>query len=163
MQRFVTTLTWSGLIPVGIFFFLLLLPYSMMDTMGISPAVLVIPKVILIIYCMLLLSFLGGIHWGFAMKNLEDGEHYRAVLTWSVMPCIYAWAILLITEPGNVLLLCIIGFAGIHIIERNWKPLSQLLPHWFLALRLRVTLVLCIFLFGIWHFGGYNLPMLFPG
>jgi uncharacterized membrane protein len=97
----------------------------------------------LIAYGAVILSFVGALHWGFAMSQSDMTTHQRTrSFVWSVVPSLLAWIALLMT-PNYAVMLLVVGFL-IHFWQD--KRLVQLvnLPAWYLPLRLKLTLVACV-------------------
>ena len=94
-------------------------------------------------YGAVILSFVGALHWGFAMLLIDITPRRRnAVYAWSVIPCLIAFCSLVAHSfYGDILLA--IGFT-----IQYWQDLRLgaivLLPAWYLSLRLRLTLVAVI-------------------
>lgn len=91
-------------------------------------------------YGAVILSFVGALHWGFAMTaaGLAAAERRRAFV-WSVMPALLAWsATLLAASPGSLLL--VLGFA-VHLGQDHRLAGAAQLPTWYLPLRWRLTVV----------------------
>jgi Protein of unknown function (DUF3429) len=91
-------------------------------------------------YGAVILSFVGALHWAFAMMSPTLSSRQRnGVYIWSVMPALIGWlAILLPLKPASSLL--VLGF-----IAQYWQDMrlakNVVLPDWFLPLRFRLTLV----------------------
>ena len=95
-----------------------------------------------IIYAALILSFLGGIHWGFATSGFASKKHFLI----SVVPSLWAWAAF--AGPDFYKLLSIIlGLVLFFVYERQCALVTRF-PDWYLPLRLRLTLGLSIGLAG---------------
>lgn len=99
-------------------------------------------------YGAVILSFVGALHWGFAMSQSDMTTNQRThSFVWSVVPSLLAWIALLMT-PKYAVMLLVAGFL-IHFWQD--RRLVQLvnLPAWYLPLRLKLTLVACVsLLFG---------------
>lgn len=94
-------------------------------------------------YGAVILSFVGALHWGFAMSRSDMTAHQRTrCFVWSVVPALMAWIALSMT-PKYACALLIAGFL-IHFWQD--KRLIQLvnLPAWYLPLRLQLTFVACM-------------------
>jgi hypothetical protein len=96
-------------------------------------------------YGAVILSFVGALHWGFAML-LQDLTPSRreAVFIWSVTPALAAFAALVMQSfPGDVLLVAL--FVAQYWRDRRLAATAAL-PGWYLPLRLHLTAVaiLCI-------------------
>ncbi|PWB32343.1 DUF3429 domain-containing protein [Pseudomonas sp. SDI] len=99
----------------------------------------------LVNYGAVILSFIGALHWGFAMA-LQGmlAEHRRERLMWSVIPALIGWVSTLLAVPlGCLMLTC--GFA-VHLWQD--QKLVQELPGWYLPMRGHLTVVasLCLLL-----------------
>ncbi|SEI39785.1 Protein of unknown function [Allopseudospirillum japonicum] len=92
-------------------------------------------------YAAIILSFLGGIHWGLALRDsqnpLSPDTLQRLIL--SMAPSLLAWPALLLDEEQGLWVLAI-GFVLTWWYER--LPASRKrVPAWYLQLRTRLTLV----------------------
>jgi hypothetical protein len=58
----------------------------------------------LLAYAAVIVSFLGGIHWGLAMP-LAQLTKRRSLLIWGVLPSLLAWAALLLNSAWGLLLM----------------------------------------------------------
>ena len=88
-------------------------------------------------YAMVILSFLGGIHWGAAMlcSTLSLNDTKKA-LVWSVTPSLIAWSATLSGEFGMAVLIG--GF--IVALEVDKRMFSRYgMPDWLIRLRTRLT------------------------
>jgi hypothetical protein len=94
-------------------------------------------------YGAVILSFVGALHWGFAIgiPGLDRTVRDRSFI-WSVMPALLAWLCLLL-PPFAACLGLIAGFALHYGCDRRLPYLAQL-PAWYLPLRLRLTAVACV-------------------
>lgn len=97
----------------------------------------------LVAYGALILSFVGAVHWGFAMALPGlTAERRRACFVWSTVPALIAWPALLLIPPlASVLLVA--GFAA-HYWQDRRLAVATRLPEWYLPLRLRLTVVACL-------------------
>lgn len=93
-------------------------------------------------YGALILSFLGGIHWGFATSGVASMKHFMV----SVIPSLWAWAALASPDLYTVSGL-IIGLVLFLLFERRLAWIAQL-PNWYLPLRLQLTIGLSAGLAG---------------
>lgn len=104
----------------------------------------------LLAYGAVILSFVGALHWGFAMaqSGLSAPERTRCFV-WSVVPSLMAWpAMLLPPVAGSVLLVA--GFAA-HLVQDHRLAARTALPPWYLPLRWRLTVTACVCLaVGAW-------------
>ena len=84
-------------------------------------------------YAATIVSFLGGVHWGGALR--DDGQH-PAALAWGVAPQLAAWlALLLPPRPALALLALLLG--ACWLVDRRLYPRAGL-ASW-LPMRLRLT------------------------
>ncbi len=96
----------------------------------------------LIAYGAVILSFVGAVHWGFAMTRTDLGEQHRdAILRWSVVPALLAWLALIFT-PVAAAAVMVAGFVAQYLQDRRLSRRSSV-PPWYLPLRLRLTSVAC--------------------
>ncbi|MGV8916545.1 MAG: DUF3429 domain-containing protein [Pseudomonas sp.] len=106
--------------------------------------------VALVSYGAVILSFVGALHWGFAMtlQDMRD-EQRRERLVWSVIPALVAWVATLLPMPLGCLLL-IAGFV-VHFWQDRRLLQVVTLPAWYLPMRLRLTTVasVCLLLGAI--------------
>jgi Protein of unknown function (DUF3429) len=93
-------------------------------------------------YGAVILSFVGALHWGFAMSLPGMTAQQRTgSFVWSVVPALMGWVALLLT-PKYAGALLVIGFL-IHFWQ-DWRLVTTVnLPAWYLPMRLRLTLIAC--------------------
>jgi hypothetical protein len=91
-------------------------------------------------YGAVILSFVGALHWGFAMVHprLAASTH-PAVYAWSVVPSLLGWVALLLI-PKTAVALLLAGFWAHYRQDRRLARAVDL-PGWYLPLRLRLTAV----------------------
>lgn len=91
-------------------------------------------------YGAVILSFLGGIHWGLAIApGARPAEPALGVrLTWSVVPSLVGWAALLVT-PVTGLFALAAAFAAMLGIDLRATRLGAA-PAWYPRLRVPLTL-----------------------
>ncbi|MCU6435151.1 DUF3429 domain-containing protein [Undibacterium sp. Jales W-56] len=90
-------------------------------------------------YGIIILSFLGGLHWGVAlMSHDRDTADTRKALLWGVIPTMIAWCSMVNMAIG--FLVQMIGFAVAYQVDKRLY-LSYELPDWFIILRRRLTVV----------------------
>jgi hypothetical protein len=94
---------------------------------------------ILVGYGAVILSFLGGVHWGLVLRD-RPAEAFRP-LTMAVLPSLAGWATLLLPfeQAVAVQVAC---FAGFWLYEHRVLG-ATVLPAEYLALRRWLTLVVC--------------------
>jgi hypothetical protein len=98
---------------------------------------------VMIAYGAVILSFVGALHWGFAMTVpvFEDSGR-RYLFIWSVVPALLAWVCLLL--PPRPACLCLIAGFLLHYGWDRRLPFLARLPAWYLPLRLRLTAIACL-------------------
>jgi len=114
-------------------------------------------RVALVLYGALILSFVGALHWAFAMTlpNLSPAKRTECFF-WSVAPALLAWPpAILIAVSAKISYASvffgykvaaaplIIGFVANYIQDVRLARVAKLLA-WYLPLRLRLTVVACI-------------------
>ena len=104
----------------------------------------------LVNYGAVILSFVGALHWGFAMTAQDmKAEQRSGRFIWSVIPALIAWIATLLPMPLGCLLL-VIGFV-VHLWQDRQLSRVISLPAWYLPMRLRLTVVasVCLLLAAI--------------
>jgi hypothetical protein len=94
----------------------------------------------LLAYAAVILSFVGALHWGFAMFAGNWAPRARmAGYVWSVVPSLVAWVALLLPSPlGGGLL--VVFFIAHYARDVRVAPVIQV-PDWYLPLRWRLSLM----------------------
>jgi Protein of unknown function (DUF3429) len=100
----------------------------------------------LVTFSAIILSHLGGIENGLALREEAAGESMRAVaLALSILPSAAAWAVLWMPTPewqiGGSLAL----FVAVWIADL-WLSRHGLIPAWFVDMRTAVTVIVAIIL-----------------
>ena len=96
-------------------------------------------------YGAVILSFVGALHWGFAMSAAGlDTTQRRQAFVWSVVPALMAWPATVLAGSAASLILAL-GFA-LHLVQDRRLAGPAELPTWYLPLRWRLTVVaiLCL-------------------
>lgn len=97
----------------------------------------------LLTYGAAILSFVGALHWGFAMTLRDLSARERTTsFVWSVVPALVAWLALL-SAPGVASVLLVAGFLCHYWRDVRLAAHSDL-PLWYLPMRLRLTAVACL-------------------
>ena len=112
----------------------------------------------LIAYAGTILSFLGAVHWGFALAGgaatlPPRGRRVETVqLAGGILPALVAWMSLLLAVPASAPLAAIVllalGFALVLATEHR-AARSGAMPRSYLALRWGLTVVVLIVLLGV--------------
>ena len=117
------TLGLAGLIP----FWGLALALLLRGAFGLHPAAI---DMALATYAAIIVSFLGGIRWGLAVRAEDTGGNYAI----SVVPALVAWALLAAPEPwrlaGLGLAALALGAIDLGLVR------AGLAPQWFGRLRI---------------------------
>ncbi len=92
----------------------------------------------LLAYGAAILSFLGAVHWGWILARKGEGNDSAGALAVGILPASSA-ALSLILSISYGLGLQIISFAAFWLYER--RVAAQWLPESYLALRMRLTLI----------------------
>jgi hypothetical protein len=94
-------------------------------------------------YGAIILSFLGGLHWAFAMTLPELSTQQKKLrFTWSVIPSLIAWSSFALS-PMYATLILVIGFIS-HLTQDFYVKKLANLPAWYLTIRLQLTTVACL-------------------
>jgi len=128
--KHVTLLGYGGLLPFIVL--ALLIPFSL-DYRTLF-------AIALVNYGAVILSFVGALHWGFAMTMRDMSAKQRSDrFIWSVIPALIAWIATLLPMPLGCLLLVI----GLVVHLRQDRKLLRVisLPAWYMPMRLRLTFV----------------------
>lgn len=124
-------------------------------------------QVALILYGAVILSFVGALHWAFAMTlpGLSAAKR-RECFVWSVVPALLAWlaaTIMAVPAQGSAAntlsifygfafaaALLIVGFVANYVQDVRLARVAAL-PLWYLPLRLRLTTVasICVAAAGV--------------
>lgn len=118
-----------------------LLPFIALATLSVvEPTHSLVFRAALIAYGAVILSFVGALHWGFAMTIPVMSNQLRTkAFVWSVVPALLAWTTYFLPAFIGAIVL-ILGFMAQYY--RDQTLVSQVsLPAWYLPLRLRLTIV----------------------
>lgn len=84
-------------------------------------------------YAAVILSFLGGIHWGLGMRSAAAAP---SLFTWGVVPSLIAW-VAVVMPPYAGLVVQGVGLIACYAVDRRVYP-QHGAPAW-LILRFRLT------------------------
>ena len=97
----------------------------------------------LVAYGAVILSFVGALHWGFAMALPGMPQALRRnCFVWSVVPALIAWPAMML-EPVLGAPLLMAGFVA-HIWQDHRLAGRIALPAWYLPLRWQLSIVACV-------------------
>lgn len=98
-------------------------------------------------YSAVILSFLGGVHWGLALSARDPGARDRELLI-SIVPALVGWiAILFASKIALMVLAIAFLLQGLFDI---WMALKDHAPNWYARLRAEMTAVVCVILVVAW-------------
>lgn len=86
-------------------------------------------------YAAVIISFLGGIHWGLAMRHSEPPA---ALLWWGVVPSLVAWVAVMMPPEGGLVIQGLMLLAC-YAVDRRLYPGQGAAP--WLVLRFRLSAV----------------------
>lgn len=134
-KRLSHLLGYAGLIP----FFLLMSGTCLADPLWIGAFIRG-----QLAYGMVILSFLGGVHWGAAMLCAELSlTNTKRALIWGVIPTLIAWSATLLAGFGFALLM--VGFIAAWQVDKHlYKHYGM--PDWLITLRTRLTTAVVLML-----------------
>ena len=120
---------------------------------GATPYLDIAPRMFavhaLVAYGAVILSFLGGVHWGLAIGSGSNADHPELLtrLIQSIIPSLAAWVALLFPETTGLLMLAA-AIAAMLWVDMRATRLGHA-PQWYLKLRLALTCaVVAALLFG---------------
>jgi Protein of unknown function (DUF3429) len=90
---------------------------------------------LLAVYAAVILSFMGGVHWGLALKNAAGTSYFA-----SVLPALWAWAAVAFLEPKWSLAAIAAGFAALLLYDVAVVNAGGA-PAWYKRLRIGLTAV----------------------
>jgi hypothetical protein len=125
--RWVWRLGYAGLIPFVVGALLLFLVHE---------DVLALVAIALTSYAAVIASFLGGIHWGLALR--ENHGHRTFQLVWGVVPSLLAWIAVIMPAYAGLPVLAVV-LVLCYLVDRKLWPQAGL-RQW-LTLRFRLTVV----------------------
>ena len=94
-----------------------------------------------LLYTAVILSFLGGIQWGLAMRSASPRIRLRRLVA-GMVPSLWAVAALLLPVMATLTVL-ITGFA-LFLAYESLERGDQVYPDWYLPLRIRLTALLIV-------------------
>ncbi|MGX1308805.1 hypothetical protein AB7M35_003563 [Amorphus suaedae] len=98
-------------------------------------------------YSAVILSFLGGVHWGLAL-SAHDARARDRELLFSIVPAVVGWiAILFASKVALMVLAIAFLLQGLFDI---WMALRDHAPNWYARLRMEMTAIVCVILLVAW-------------
>jgi hypothetical protein len=98
------------------------------------------PNLIFFSYGAVILSFLGGIIWGFALQLKGNSNLSAWLLVLSIFPALIAWLAVLLFPQNISWLLLLGGFLSLLKLEHFLQQIA-IIPHWFWLIRRNITLI----------------------
>ena len=84
-------------------------------------------------YAAVIISFLGGIHWGLAMRHTQPPP---SLLVWGVVPSLVAWVAVMMPPEGGLVIQSLMLIAC-YAVDRRLYPAQGAAP--WLVLRFRLS------------------------
>ena len=107
---------------------------------------------ILLTYAAVIISFLGGVHWGISVHHYSYSPRVANLLTIeSVAPSLVAWGVLFYPDIHIQLLVMTLLFSFMWAVESLLYS-EDLIPQWFFNLRCVVTPIVVVSLY-VAYFG----------
>jgi hypothetical protein len=99
-------------------------------------------------YGAVILSFVGALHWAFAMfaKDLSERDQTISYI-WSVIPALVAWVAISIDCPAITPWMLVLGFIA-QLMQDLRLSFKISFPGWFIPLRIQLTSVAVISIFA---------------
>ena len=116
-----------------------IIPFALLGigAVGASPASSLAATRALVGYGAVILAFLGGVHWGFALGEEHGAPGERARLVLGVVPSLVGWIAILcgiVARPVLGLAILIAAFIATVIVESRAQR-ADLLPSGYMAMR----------------------------
>ena len=138
LKQWANILGYSGTIP-----FISLAVILLLDASSTTPAASGLAVSALHLYGAIILSFLGGLHWGRIACNPDIKPSDKWFLIYSVIPSLMGWSSYLLSDiwQGAALML-IAGFIISYVIDIRFIRLGAW-QSWMKPLRTNLTLIAC--------------------
>ena len=147
IPRSALVLGWSGVFPFALLAVVIAAAANVTDTIDPKPA--------LIFYAAIILSFMGGVHWGLAISAAPiDGAATSPQATrlgLSTIPALVGWLATLVPF-GMAVALLIGAFIALFAYD-NWAATQGWTPAWYPRLRLQLTAAVVAALALAWSTG----------
>ena len=143
LKQWANILGYSGTIPFISLAVILLLDASSTTPAASGPAASGLAASALHLYGAIILSFLGGLHWGRIACNPDIKPSDKWFLIYSVIPSLMGWSSYLLSDiwRGAALML-IAGFIISYVIDIRFIRLGAW-QSWMKPLRTNLTLIAC--------------------
>lgn len=94
----------------------------------------------LVLYAAIVASFLGAVHWGVAITT--PSETSVTEMVYSVVPSVLSWLVVIFSK-GALSLLALLVIFVVTLVEDYRIGVKDLLPNWYVRLRIILTLAVC--------------------
>jgi hypothetical protein len=100
----------------------------------------------LVTFSAVVISYVGGIEFGLALREESSNERIRALaMTMSALPSLASWGVFWLPSPQQQIgaaigLFALVWFSDLYFAHRG------LIPSWFVDLRTAVTVISCVIL-----------------
>ena len=139
LKQWASILGYSGTIPFISLAVILLLANASFTT----PAASALAASALHIYGAIILSFLGGLHWGRIACNPDIKPSDKWFLIYSVLPSLIGWSSYLLADIWqDTALMLIAGFIISYVVDIRFIKLGAW-QSWMKPLRTNLTLIAC--------------------
>ncbi len=143
MRHLPLTLTIAGAVPF--------VALSVAVSMHMFPNVKAISG-LLLTYAAIIVSFMGGIHWGVAVVRYADSRKIANMLiVESVWPSLIAWGVLFYGNTFTQLLVMTLLYTFVWTIDSLLYS-NDMIPQWFFTLRCIITPIVVVSLY-VAYFG----------
>lgn len=103
---------------------------------------------VLVACAAIILTFIGALHWGFAMVLPRTGRRDQwLMMGWSIFPALAGWAAMLLPVYTDIILLLAVFW--VHYTIDVHLALRRPLPTWYLPLRSVLTLGITLALLAV--------------
>ena len=138
LKQWANILGYSGTIP-----FISLAVILLLDASSTTPAASGLAASALHLYGAIILSFLGGLHWGRIACNPDIKPSDKWFLIYSVIPSLIGWSSYLLADIWqDTALMLIAGFIISYVIDIRFIRLGAW-QSWMKPLRTNLTLIAC--------------------
>jgi hypothetical protein len=100
----------------------------------------------LVTFAAVVISYVGGIEFGLALREESSNERIRALaMSMSALPSLASWGVLWLPSPQQQIgaaigLFVLVWFSDLYFAHRG------LIPSWFVDMRTAVTAIACVIL-----------------
>lgn len=88
-------------------------------------------------YGAVIMSFVGALHWGYAVRDEPQGASAWWRFGWSVLPALGAWVCLML--PGSMQAIALGAGLIVCLVVDEAFARSVFMPHWLMPLRRLLT------------------------